>query len=140
MTLIVIIIPVVGFDVLEALLDWEELNETYEIFNFSVHNTISEKIFAQITELGYETFNSLMILNTIGFVLIFYLLKFVLWVVLKIIVTFCKNNETLSKFTKKLQDGIFFGELIQLYAQGFFEFLIAALLTYKIKKYDMIGE
>lgn len=37
MTLIVIVIPVVGFDVLEAFLDWEMLNEQFEMFNFSEH-------------------------------------------------------------------------------------------------------
>ena len=38
MTLIVIVIPVVGFDILETFLDWEMLNESFEVFNFNEHN------------------------------------------------------------------------------------------------------
>ena len=140
MTLIVIIIPVVGFDILEALLDWEQVNEHFEIFNFSEHEKVSEKIFAQITELGYETFNSIMILNTIGFILIFYILKVVLWFLLRVCLLFCRNNDKIKSFTEKLSGKIFFNELFQLYAQGFFEFLIAALLTYKLKQYELLGE
>ena len=35
---------------------------------------------------------------------------------------------------------MFFGELIGLYLQGFFEFLIAAILTTKKKSHEMSGE
>lgn len=34
MTLITILIPVVGFDVLEAVVDWESINDMTGAFNF----------------------------------------------------------------------------------------------------------
>ena len=82
-TLISILIPVVGFDILENVLDWEWFNQLVNLFDFEEHELVGEKIFAQITDIGYETFNTLMILNTLGVVLIFYLIKVLVWLILK---------------------------------------------------------
>lgn len=37
MMMIRIIIPVIGFDVLESALDWETINEFFNVFQFSDH-------------------------------------------------------------------------------------------------------
>lgn len=46
MTLISIIIPVVGFDVLESFMDWEWLDGAFPMFNFQEHELVGEKLFA----------------------------------------------------------------------------------------------
>ena len=75
MSLIGIVIPVVGFDVMETYMDWEALNNLgVHLFDFGYHYTISDKVFNQIIDLGFESFNALMILNTLGVLLLLYLL------------------------------------------------------------------
>ena len=75
-----------------------------------------------------------MILNTLGVLLILYLTKVVLWLILKFIAQFLKN-EKLNKLLSKAGNSMLFGELIALYLQGFFEFLIAAILTIKKERH-----
>ena len=114
MLLIAIIIPVVGFDVLESFLDWELLNEIYTIFDFEEHELVGERIFSQIVDIGYESFNSIMLLNTIGIVLIIYLIKVFIWTALKV-PAFLSKNEKLNKSMESQAKNMFFGELFNLY-------------------------
>lgn len=89
MTLISIIIPVVGFDVLESTLDWEWVDSMFPIFDFNEHELVGERLFNQLTDIGYETFNSLMILNTIGFIFLFLVLKILFWVIMMVVAKLC---------------------------------------------------
>lgn len=76
MLLISILVPFVGFDIMETYMDWEALNESFsgEIFDFNEHETIYDRVYTQIVDIDYESFNSIMILNTLGFILLFYLI------------------------------------------------------------------
>ena len=58
--MISILIPVVGFDILESLMDWEKLDSYLGLFDFEQHEQIADKVFSQIVDIGYESFNSLM--------------------------------------------------------------------------------
>ena len=44
MMMIGILIPVVGFDILESVFEWESLNQMIKVFDFNEHNLIGEKI------------------------------------------------------------------------------------------------
>ena len=45
MLLISILIPVVGFDILESVFEWESLNNFVKVFDFNEHDLIGDKIF-----------------------------------------------------------------------------------------------
>ena len=45
MMMIGILIPVVGFDILESVFEWESLNSIIRVFDFKEHDMIGEKIF-----------------------------------------------------------------------------------------------
>lgn len=92
--LISILIPVVGFDILESFMNWELLDSIVKLFDFKVHDKIGDELFNQIIDIGYESFNSLMNLNTLGIVLFAYILKFSLWMFLMILSkTMCKSKQ-----------------------------------------------
>ena len=40
-----ILIPIVGFDVLESFMDWEKLDSIVRLFDFKEHSMITEKVF-----------------------------------------------------------------------------------------------
>lgn len=139
MMLISIIIPVVGFDVLESTLDWEWVDSMFPIFDFTEHELVGEKLFNQLTDIGYETFNSLMILNTIGFIFLFLVFKILFWMFMMVIAKLIKNTK-LNNWLSKMGKNIFFGDIFELYIQGMMEFLIAAILSTKMPSYSFIGE
>ena len=139
MTIIAILIPIVGFDILETYLDWELVNEWRPVFNFDEHNKIDDRIFGQIIDIDYESFNSIMLLNTLGILLIIYVFKVFLSIILKLILMLTKK-EKLRKAWNYMFRSLYFDELITLYIQGYFEFFISAILTYKLGNYDLIGE
>ena len=80
-----------------------------------------------------------MILNTLGIVLILFLIKILSWILLKLYAKVCKSKKV-NKFADSMGKSMFFSELIGLYLQGFFEFLIAAILTMKKKEHALAGE
>ena len=107
-------IPVVGFDILETIIDWEVVNESFSIFNFGEHEFLSERIFAQLNDIGYETFNAVMILNTIGIVLVLYVIKVILLSLFASLAFMCKNKYLKTKAID-WSKGLFFNQLISLY-------------------------
>ena len=54
------VVPVISFDLLETFFDWES-QDVLE-FNFNKHSIIKEEIFNQLIDIGYDSFNSIMLL------------------------------------------------------------------------------
>ena len=71
MLLISSLIPTIGFDLLEAFFDWEE--QRVLRFNNDRHDSIKDVYFNQICDLGYDSFNSIMLLQTLAVLLVLYL-------------------------------------------------------------------
>ena len=89
---------------------------------------VGDRLFAQLVDIGYETFNALMILNTLGVVLFMYLFKvFILFILATM--AFLSGSQCFKTRVSNWCRGVFFNQLISLYMGGYFEFLIAAFLT-----------
>lgn len=68
-----------GFDLLESVLDWEE-QQVIE-FDFERHYVFSEKhMHEQTRDIGYEQANSIMLLNTLVVVMFLYFAKLIVYI------------------------------------------------------------
>lgn len=105
MTLIIIMIPVVGFDIMEQWMDWEYVDGLVPdgLFDFETHRNIESLVFPQIVDLSYETLSSLMNLNTLGIVLFFYFFRVAIWLLLAPLAKIFSLKK-LEKVTKNLQN------------------------------------
>ena len=102
MTFIQILIPTLNFDILETWLDWEKFNIIK--FDFEGQKLFAQtKMYNQMIEIGYETPNSLILLNTLAIVLLIYVIKFV---VLGIVTIYQKITKSESFGLKKLQQSL----------------------------------
>jgi len=70
------------FDVIEVALDWESQNVLK--FDFDMHERMEETTYAQIVDIGYESHNSILLLNTLAIMTTLYFLQ----VVVLLIVSF----------------------------------------------------
>ena len=64
--------PILGFDLLEVFINWED---SVLKFDFDGYEDFSEnKIQGQVNDIGYDTPNTIITLNTLAFVLVLYIL------------------------------------------------------------------
>lgn len=64
--------PILGFDLLEVFINWED---SVLKFDFDGYDDFSEnKIQGQVNDIGYDTPNTIITLNTLAFVLVLYIL------------------------------------------------------------------
>ena len=80
-------------------------------------------------DIGYNSLNSVMLLQTLFVIQIMYLIQVIvvlsLWMFNK-----CTDDRLgLKNFVSKIVNSTFFGPLIDLYIQGYFEFLISTYLA-----------
>ena len=132
------VVPVISFDLLETFFDWE--SQDVVEFNFDKHSIIKEEIFNQLVDIGYDSFNSVMLLQTLAVFVILYFLQVLFWAYLYIFVRLSKNRWGGQKLERSLAQRIFFGQLIELYIQGYFEFLISSILTLWMHNKNLLGE
>lgn len=113
MLFVSVMIPTVGFDVLESFFDWES-QQVIE-FNFTRHEVMEDEVFNQLIDVGYDSFNSIMLLQTIGIILFIYLLQVLFIGSVALFVYLSKDRCGGSQFLSKLCKKAFFGPLIELF-------------------------
>lgn len=138
MMIIKALFPTIGFDIMDSVLEWED--QSLVEFNFKQHDTIKDKVFNQLVDIGYDSFNSIMILQTLGVIVLFYFIQVLFCAQLLLFVRITKNKYGGQKRLENLSKNLFFNPLIELYIQGFFEFVISAILTFSISTNSMFGE
>jgi len=114
-------IPVVMFDILEEL-GWLE-----KLFPDSKDDADPYMLtIRQIRDIGYESFNIFLNLGTISVLCALYIIKLLLMMlVLKPLALFkpsCKD------FYRKQKENLLFGEILQIFMNGYMEFLISSML------------
>lgn len=119
-----ILIPIAMFDALA------DMNKPIlvEIFGEQDPNTFkASRSLDQMTDLGYESYNPLINLGTIGVLLFFYLLQVML---LPFVYLFYKKTGYLKSFYIALRNNVVFFGLFVLILEGYMELLISAGLLY----------
>ena len=83
---------------------------------------------SQTSDIGYDTYNSLIILNTLAIVILIYMVKLVMFILIRLF-----NWITCNKFQEKVNTNwsksMFFSELHAIYIDGFLETFISMYLT-----------
>lgn len=92
--------------------------------------------------IGYEYHNSLLVLNTLAFLLLFIIIKFVIFILSIIILKIAKKcgykeNKRSKSYLKKLKrfkntlgEQLFYGDVIALIMGAFFEITISTIYTF----------
>ena len=88
--------------------------------------------------LGYESHNSIIVLGTLGLVAFYWITRVVFY--LFIAVPFVLISKRGLSWTKKMKKKLFFGDLITVTTEGYFEFLISAYLNSMFPIYTTNGE
>jgi hypothetical protein len=86
-------------------------------------------------DLGYDSYNSIIILGSMGIFTIFYFLKLIMILILKPF-----KFPKVVKFRNWLNNGIFFQEIIKLILEGYIEFLIAHYLNMHLLISSTVGD
>ena len=81
-----------------------------------------------------------MMLQTLAVIVLFYFFQVLCWALLKLFVSVTKNKYGGQQRSEKLSKQLFFNPLIELYIQGFFEFVISAILAFTGSSNSMFGE
>ena len=131
-------VPTVSFDFLEAFFEWD--SQQILSFNFEEHDKIKERIFNQLVDIGYDSLNNIMLLQTLAVVLFIYIIQISLLGLFTLFITLTKNKYGGKNLANKINEQLFFNPIIELFLQGYFEFLISALLTFKLDSYELLGE
>lgn len=118
-----VVIPIVTFDILDPeyttmlVLDFDE--DRQEELNI--------KILDQMEDLGYDSHNSILNLGSLAIFTVIYFIKVAfLFIVLKPFNYFTGRGTSLLT---SLQESLFYGEIIFLTLESYFEFLIAGILN-----------
>ena len=72
--------------------------------------------------------------------LVIYLLNVIVLILAFLLSKCFKTNQKLSKYVETKRKQLVFSPLIELILQGYFEFLVAGLLTQQMSSYDYSGE
>jgi hypothetical protein len=88
--------------------------------------------------LGYETHNSIILLGCLGLVAMYWITRVVFYVFA--VIPFVVITKHGVKFAKKLKRQLFFGDLLVVTTEGYFEFLIAAYLNLERPIHSTNGE
>jgi len=76
-------------------------------------------------DLGYETHNSVLNLGSLAIFLALYFLKMLLYLLMEATVRLTGRGQGLAKFLKQ---GLFFGDILALVIDAYFEFIISGYL------------
>ena len=90
MIIIRALFPTIGFDIMDSVLEWEEQGVIQ--FNFEKHDSIKDTVFNQLVDIGYDSFNSIMMLQTLAVIVLFYFFQVFCWTLLKLFVWVTKNK------------------------------------------------
>jgi len=82
-------------------------------------------IFDQVRDLGYETHNSIFNLGSLAVFLVFFLVRLLMWMLLKLYEYIFKKR---VRYTKTLKHELFFSYPILLFTEAYFEWLISGIL------------
>lgn len=116
-----VLIPVVQFDILA---DLEVFEQIYPDSKEDAKKYQTE--LGQMREIGYDSFNLVLNLGTIGFLFFVYFFKILLYF------TVLRNISKFSPKIKSIADqfyiNLFFSDVIILFNEGLFEFLISSIM------------
>ena len=85
-----IILPLLQFDFMDVFIDWEE--QSVIPFNKEALSVYQEEFSPQMQTIGYKSYNSIIILNTIGLMMVLYVIQVIFYFILKA-VHVCVYNE-----------------------------------------------
>ena len=114
-------LPIAKFDILDP--DWT----TKLVLNFDMerHESLEGDILDQMQDLGYETHNSVLNLGSLAIFLTLYFAQLGAFLLVK---GFSLISGKGADFARKLKRGLFFGEIIALLIDAYFEFIISGYL------------
>ena len=95
------------FDLLDMIWKWEDHPEILK-FDEEGQKIISDDIFPQLQDLGYQSRNTILNISTICIIIWFYYSKVLLVLILKLWVYTTKNRFNAKKLEKKLMKKLFF--------------------------------
>jgi len=128
-----LLIPVATFDVLDP--SWT----TELVFDFDDEKQIElqSQLLDQLEDLGYETHNAMLNLGSLALFTMIYFGEVVLYGALK-----CLKNYRFvkSNYLSSAKERLFFGDLITLLTDAYFEFLIAGYLQLRAPLNSTNGE
>jgi len=88
-----------------------------------------DSVLDQLKNIGYDSYNPILNLGTLFFLLMVYILRVILHFI--IAVPLWKFKILPSALYFKMKNQLFFGHLLLLFVEGYIEFLIAARLFYQ---------
>ena len=102
---------------------------------------ISPNVINQFSDIGYDNRNAFIALTTISLVIYYYLLRFFVSLLLKLILKMNKNkNIQLLKIYKIISKGIFFSFIFSVMIEGIIEIFIYSYLNYETLNFNSIAE
>lgn len=72
MSAIEVFFPLLGFDLLEVVLDWEKSPLKFDFDGYEAYS--EEFIYGQVNDMGYDMPNTILVLNTLAILLLLYCL------------------------------------------------------------------
>ena len=78
MTFFSALVPTIGFDIMELIIDWSD--QRVLLFDNARHDLMTSDITGQTSKIGYEYHNTIMILNTVAFVILYIVAKIVVYI------------------------------------------------------------
>ena len=137
------LVPLMQFDIIEArsALGVETGWEDMPLIKFDIerHEKMMDQIFSQILDIGYDSFNYMVLLNTLAIMVMFYCLKVIIYNFLKLFIKITKNKKA-KKLAIAMGKEMIYSELIGLCIGGLMEFIIASYLTLSFGEYKTSGE
>lgn len=119
MTFFEILIPVVMFDLLE---NFEVIQQLFPDSSGDAEKL--QGIINQMSDIGYDSYNPLLNLGTIGLFLGLYFVK--LFIFGFLVYPLSKVTGLFKRQVRKLKHQLFFSDLILLFLEGYMEFLISS--------------
>jgi len=132
------IMSMVGLDVLDLLVDWEEQpGASLMKFDFERHEQKEDDISNMMQDLGFSSHNSILVLNTVAVVLLILWAKSLFVLLLKP----CRSlHSKLQQTHDKWKKGLILNAFIDLYISTYFEFMISSIFTLEFGTYAYYGE
>ena len=93
--------PTLEFDLFEQLIDWDD--QQVLLFNETALESFKDEFRGQAQDIGYESYNFIILGNTIALVLCFYFAKVALYISLRIIILLSRNQLKFTSLRKYLE-------------------------------------
>ena len=124
-TLFEILIPIVMFDVLEAV-PIPLIHAAYPLPDLDTFK--ATRIIDQVDDIGYDSYNPIHNLGSLGFYVILYIFKLVS--LFLIVIPIYKITGKLEGMYRSMWRGVFFNDLLIIFVEGFLEFSLSTFLLY----------